>query len=431
MISGQFSKIDYPSFGETLFHKKYSNGFSAYFIKKKGFTKMFATIGTRYGSIDNCFSTSEETTPICVPDGIAHFLEHKLFEQKDSNVLQKFAALGANPNAYTSFDRTAYHFTCTENFYESFDILLEYVRNPYFTDDNVEKEKGIIAQEIDMYLDNPDWMGYFCFLRNLYQNHPIRLEIAGSKESIAKIDKELLYKCHNTFYNPSNMILVVAGDLEEDLVFSQIAKTIGSEESAPLKINRIIEKDSEVPFLKISKHKFDVGMPRFLAGYKESAGVVFGMDRAKREIGIKLLYSMILGRSSDLYEELYEEGLINGTISSEYMLEDDFSFSCISGDSIDAEKVVGKILQKIAMLKKNGLDNEVFQRVLKARKGRNLRSLDSVESFGGSFFKLIFNDCNLFEYFELYDKITIEYLEELLNNHFDESKFTLTKIEPL
>lgn len=282
-----------------------------------------------------------------------------------------------------------------------------------------------------MYLDNPDWMGYFCFLRNLYQNHPIRLEIAGSKESIAKIDKELLYKCHNTFYNPSNMILVVAGDLEEDLVFSQIAKTIGSEESAPLKINRIIEKDSEVPFLKISKHKFDVGMPRFLAGYKESAGVVFGMDRAKREIGIKLLYSMILGRSSDLYEELYEEGLINGTISSEYMLEDDFSFSCISGDSIDAEKVVGKILQKIAMLKKNGLDNEVFQRVLKARKGRNLRSLDSVESFGGSFFKLIFNDCNLFEYFELYDKITIEYLEELLNNHFDESKFTLTKIEPL
>ncbi len=426
-----YYKIEYPVLGETLFCGEYPNGFKGYVIQKPGFSKTYATIATRYGSINNCFSTNKDTNPVNVPDGIAHFLEHKLFEQEDGNVLQKYAALGASPNAYTSFNKTAYLFSCTDQFGACLDLLLDYVMNPYFTDENVEKEKGIIGQEIDMYADNPEWKGYFGFLKNLYKNNPVRLEIAGTKESIAEIDKGLLYLCHGTFYHPSNMIMVVVGNVDPDEVFSKIKSTIGSVKTKPLKINRIFETEPEEPNLKTSSEKFDVATPRFFAGFKDLPLTVAGHERALRDIGMTVLFDFMLGKSSPLYEKLYASGLINGTFSIEYTIEENYSFSCMAGESKDPDEAVRMIVEGIEEIKNSGIDQLTIERLLKAHKGKNLRSLDSVERIAHSFLDLIFKECILFDYFDLYDRITVDYLETLLREHFNHQYFTVSKILPL
>ena len=426
-----YYKIEYPVLSETLFCGEYPNGFKAYVIQKPGFSKTYATIATRYGSINNCFSTNKDPNPVSVPDGIAHFLEHKLFEQEDGNVLQKYAALGASPNAYTSFNKTAYLFSCTEQFGVCLDLLLDYVRNPYFTDENVEKEKGIIGQEIDMYADNPEWKGYFGFLKNLYENNPVRLEIAGTKESIAEIDKELLYLCHGTFYHPSNMIMVVVGNVNPDEVFSKIKATIGSVKTKPLKINRIFEAEPEEPHLKTSSEKFDVATPRFFAGFKDLPLLVAGHERALRDIGMAVLFDFMLGKSSPLYEKLYASGIINSTFSIEYTIEENYAFSCMAGESKDPDEAVKMIVEGIEEIKYSGIDQNTIERLLKAHKGKNLRSLDSVEHTAHSFLDLIFKECILFDYFDLYDRITVDYLETLLREHFNQQYFTVSKILPL
>ena len=201
------------------------SGLKVFFIPKEGYTKQYAIFATDYGSIDNVFCTYRRKRPLEVPEGIAHFLEHKLFESPDNNLFDKFSKLGANVNAYTNFNQTAYLFSSTDNFYESLSLLIEFVQNPYITDENVEKEKGIIAQEINMYMDNPGWRVYFNCLKAMYNEHPVKIDIAGTIESIQKINKELLYKCYNTFYNPTNMVLFVIGDLSFDEILKVVAKS--------------------------------------------------------------------------------------------------------------------------------------------------------------------------------------------------------------
>ena len=208
-----YRTLNFEKIGETLYEYEHGSGLKVFFVKKPGYNKKTAMFGTNYGSIDNTFKVQGSDKEIVVPDGIAHFLEHKLFEQEDGNMLDKFSKLGASPNAYTSFNQTVYYFSCTDLFEENFSMLLDYVQNPWLTDENVEKEKGIIGQEIRMYEDNPNWRVFFNLLDCLYVNHPVKLDIAGTIESISKITKELLYDCYYTFYTPSNMVVVVVGDL--------------------------------------------------------------------------------------------------------------------------------------------------------------------------------------------------------------------------
>ena len=216
----------YEKLGETLYEYVHESGLKVLFVKKPGYNKKTAMFGTNYGSIDNVFKVQGSDKEIVVPDGIAHFLEHKLFEQEDGNMLDKFSKLGASPNAFTSFNQTVYYFSCADLFEENFRMLLSYVQNPWLTDENVEKEKGIIGQEIRMYEDNPNWRVFFNLLDCLYVNHPVKLDIAGSIESISKITKELLYDCYHTFYTPSNMVVVVVGDLVPEEVFSIVENMI-------------------------------------------------------------------------------------------------------------------------------------------------------------------------------------------------------------
>ena len=212
-------KIEFKQLQEELYHEKLENGLEVYILPKKGFNKTFATFTTKYGSIDNHFVPLESEEYIKVPDGIAHFLEHKLFEKEDGDVFQQFSKQGASANAFTSFTRTAYLFSSTSNVELNLDTLMDFVQEPYFSEKTVEKEKGIIGQEITMYDDNPDWRLYYGVIQNLYENHPVRIDIAGTVESISHINKDLLYECYGTFYHPSNMLLFVVGPVNVEQTY--------------------------------------------------------------------------------------------------------------------------------------------------------------------------------------------------------------------
>lgn len=222
-------QIPYPHLQETLYTEKMPGGLQVFILPKAGFKKTYATFTTRYGSVDNHFQV-EGREEIRVPDGIAHFLEHKMFEEPTGDIFSNFANKGASANAFTSFDRTTYLFTATEHIEDNLTTLIDFVQHPYFTDENVEKEKGIIGQEIQMYRDNPDWRSYYGLIEAMYSKHPIRIDIAGTVESISKITKGTLYECYNTFYHPSNMILFVVGGINPESIMelirsNQAAKT--------------------------------------------------------------------------------------------------------------------------------------------------------------------------------------------------------------
>src|SRR6476659_11457808 len=215
-------KISFDQLQEELYYEKLPNGLNVYILPKKGFNKTFATFTTKYGSVDNHFVPLRKEEFTKVPDGIAHFLEHKLFEKEDGDVFQQFSRQGASANAFTSFTRTAYLFSSTSNVEQNLETLMNFVQEPYFSEKTVEKEKGIIGQEITMYDDNHDWRLYYGVIQNLYENHPVRIDIAGTIESISHINKDLLYECYNTFYHPSNMLLFVVGPVDATKVMEQI-----------------------------------------------------------------------------------------------------------------------------------------------------------------------------------------------------------------
>src|SRR3954453_11844038 len=215
-------KIEFNQIQEEIYHEKLENGLEVFILPKKGFNKTYATFTTKYGSIDNHFMPLEKSEFLKVPDGIAHFLEHKLFEKEDGDVFQQFSKQGASANAFTSFTRTAYLFSSTSNVELNLDTLMDFVQEPYFSEKTVEKEKGIIGQEITMYDDNPDWRLYFGLIQNLYQNHPVKIDIAGTIESISHINKDLLYECYNTFYHPSNMLLFIVGPVDPNQFMDQV-----------------------------------------------------------------------------------------------------------------------------------------------------------------------------------------------------------------
>ena len=265
-----FTKTYYDKFKETLYFGTHDSGLKVYVMPKMGYSKCYAIIGTHFGSIDSVFTVAGEAEQTILPDGVAHFLEHKMFEQPDGgNVFGEFAKYGANANAFTSNTMTAYLFECTENPVENLKILLDYVSKPYFTEENVAKEQGIIGQEIKMYDDDPDWRCAINLLGAMYENHPIKNDIAGSVESIAKIDKDLLYKCYDNFYNMANMILFVIGDINEQDMGNCVEEMI---KSYKILDNLPIRDYGNEPkrVLKNTIHQtMDVSVPSFMLGYKD------------------------------------------------------------------------------------------------------------------------------------------------------------------
>jgi len=397
-------------------------------VPKKGYYKKHATFSTQYGSIDNEFIIPGEKTNTRVPDGIAHFLEHKLFEQKDGSVMDKFAALGSRPNAFTSFNQTVYLFSCTDLFRENFDLLLNFVQNPYITEESVEREKGIIGQEINMYRDDPGWRVSFNLLEAFYEKHPVKFDIAGSIESISKITKDTLYKCYETFYHPSNMVVTVVGDVDHIQVFEQIEKNIQPTKKTS-EIKRIFPEESDSINKKYIEQDMPVSTPLFYTGFKDNNFRLQGLEILKYELAVKLLMSLIIGKSSELYTKLYDKGLINSTFEMDFSIEKSYAYSMLGGESVNPEAVQDSIIKEIRKLRDNGLDPQIVDRLLKASKGRFLRQMNSVESISRTFINLYFKGLTMFDYLDVYDTISFDYITDVFDKHFDIERMALSVVK--
>ena len=294
-------------------HIKHSSGLNILVWEMDGFSTTEALFGTKYGSINTRFKTNKDKDYTVVPEGIAHFLEHKLFENEDTDVFELFAKTGASANAYTSFDKTCYLFSCSDNYKESLEILLNFVQSPYFTKESVDKEQGIIGQEIRMCDDNPSWRVFFNMLNGLYKSHPVKIDIAGTIESIAKIDADLLYKCYNTFYNLNNMVLVVAGNVKADEVIDIADKCLKPSEDIELETVFLDEPDEVVKSEIVDN--LPVGTPMFNIGFKVKPRSAY--ENLKLEMELHVAMNVLSDAASPLYKRLTDEGLINSTFSTE------------------------------------------------------------------------------------------------------------------
>ncbi|MBO5955810.1 MAG: insulinase family protein [Clostridia bacterium] len=414
---------------ESFLYGVHESGLRIYIIPKKDFCKYYAIYGTEYGSVDDVLKNSEGNTKL--PDGIAHFLEHKLFEEADGkNAFDKFAVTGASSNAFTSFDMTAYLFSCTENFYENLDILLEFVNNPYFTDENVAKEQGIIGQEIKMYDDDPEWRLFFNMLQGMYHNNPVKTDIAGTVDSISHITPELLYKCCEQFYNPSNMLLVMVGDIDPQEAVKYVDKHVSAAKDRGKIQRRVVNEPKEVA-QKIVRQKLSVSKPQFLIGFKEKEQGASGAELMLKQAKTQILMEVLFGKSSDYFKDLYGEGLIDGTFGKDTELEKSYGFSSLGGETQDPEAVYEKTIAYLEKVKAQPLDESAVAVAKRVLLGKNLRRFNSVERLGNDFIRCFMNGFNPLEYSNIVESITISELEERLNEHFDETACVMSVIEPL
>ncbi len=408
--------LEFDRIREKIIQYDHKSGLKVFVIPKKGYNKVYATFATNYGSINNTFIAPGDTQPARVPDGIAHFLEHKLFEQEDGSVMDKFSKLGSEPNAYTAFTQTVYLFSATQGFDENFRLLLNYVQHPYLTDENVEKEKGIIGQEIKMYEDNADWRVFFNLLGALYENHPVKIDIAGTVDSISQITKETLYQCYDTFYHPSNMIIVVVGDVDPQSVFEMVDKGIEAKEN-PGEIQRIFPQEPREHHTQLVEKKLVVAMPQFQMGIKDNTRET-GYALLKRKVCLEIILSMLLGRSSLLYNQLYNDGLINQSFGTEATLEESYGFTAWGGQSNDPLKAAQTIRETLERVHREGLDRKNFDRIRKAHEGRFIRSLNSPENISHEFIPLYFKGANFFDHVRIYGELTLEEAEDVFRDHF-------------
>ena len=408
----------------------HKSGLRVYLFPKKGFSKYYAIYGTEYGSINRTFKVPEDTDMTTVPDGIAHYLEHKLFEEENGgNAFDRFALTGASSNAFTSFDLTAYLFSCTDKFYENLDILLDFVNHPYFTEENVAKEQGIIAQEIKMYDDEPEWRVFFNSLSAMFHENPVKIDIAGTVESIAKITPEILYKCYNTFYNPSNMLLIMVGDIDMNEALEIVDKHVSPEKNLG-KIERLKVAEPTTRVQEYIEQKLMVSQPMFRIGFKDNQPNMDGEALIKKEIATEIILEALFGKSSDLYLDLYEQGLIDSTFGTEADIEREYGFSLIGGESNNPEKVYEIIKNNINDISKTGIDKETLDRTRKVIISQDIKTFNSVERMGNSFIRQLMNGYNPLKYKEYVNSVTDEYINQRLREHFDTTNCVLSVVRP-
>jgi predicted Zn-dependent peptidase len=427
------NKITDSLTGEVIYTKKHESGLNIYIMPRKGYKKGYAVFATKYGSIDSEFIVPGDSEPTSVPDGIAHYLEHKMFDMpNDINIFSRFSQYGADANAFTSFNTTAYLFSATSNFEASLATLLEYVQTPYFTEESVRKEQGIIGQEIKMYEDNAGWAVFFNLLNCLYKNHPVKREIAGTVESIAKIDSELLYKCYNTFYNLSNMMIFVTGDFVPEEILAVIENGIKNNKPFDSEIKRIYPNEPEEIAAPYCEKRLSVSQPQFMLGFKDN-DVGFGGKRLlKKYMLTDILISMITSESTPLYARLLEEGLINDTFGGEYTMHESYGYTTFEGESPEPERVRDMILDEIARLGRDGLDEEEFNRVKKAMWGDYIRSYDNLTGFAHTFMSLEMMGINyMSDYYEVYKSISFDDVKKRFEEHFDPKYCALSVIKPI
>lgn len=416
----------YPRIGEEVIWVTLDNGLPVCIVPKKGFSRKYALFATRYGGMDMRFRLNGQW--LDTPAGIAHYLEHKMFDTEDGNALQELAMNGAEPNAFTSNAITCYYFDSTEKFYENLEILLSFVSVPYFTDESVEKEQGIIGQEIGMIEDNPEWQVYKQLMQSLYHTSPARTPVAGSVESIRKITAQTLYDCHRAFYTPANMCLVVVGDVEPQQVLD-IARRVLPKDSGEL-----IERDygAEEPAeaaRAYAEERMEVSMPSFLVGFK--CPPQHGGEEQHRFAAIgELACDVLMGESSPLYARLYSQGLINGSFGAAFDILPGAAYAYAGGDSKDPKAVAEAILAEAQRLVREGVDEDYYKRIVNANFGAALRELNSFESIAVSMAEGRFQGYDPYRFPEIYDSITAADVLAFLRENVTRSHMALSVIAP-
>lgn len=419
-------KISSAALGESYYSIDHPSGLKIYVMPKEGYSSAYAMFGTKYGSTDTGFRIAGEKDFTVIPEGTAHFLEHKLFESEELGAFERYAETGASANAYTSFDQTCYLFSCSGDFDKSLEILLDFVQHPYFTKETVEKEQGIIGQEIRMYQDEPGWQVEFNCLRAMYKNHPVRVDIAGTEESIAEISADTLYSCYEAFYDLSNMVLAVAGNVTAEQVLAVADRLLGkSKHPAVEKMPH--DEPAEIASEYIEQ-KLAVTVPLFMLGCKENYPET--VRPLRRRLEMSILLSIIAGKTSPLYRRLFDKGLINSTFGAEYFAGDGYSAMLFSGESSDPRAVAGEIKAEIAAMKKNGINEEAFETVRRKLYGAEIMGYNDVDELASGLVSAHFLGCGLFDTLGILSEVTVQDIEKLLAEAFDEKLFALSVVLP-
>ena len=418
----EFLKEEYYSY-------KHKSGLDVYVFPKKLSTS-FALFATRYGSIDSCFKLAGDKDFTTVPDGIAHYLEHKLFEDPNGeDTFARFARYGADANAYTGNTMTAYLFTCTSNFSENLEILLDFVSTPYFTVENVEKEQGIIAQEIRMYDDHPFRRLYQMLLESMYEKHNVRINVAGTVESISHITADILYECYRVFYNLSNMMLIVCGDVTVDEVDAVCDKML--KEQAPVEIIREYPDERAEVYMPKCVESMQVSKPLFAIGVKDFDIPEDAYERMRKSATADIVNDVLFGKSGEFYNKLYEDGLISGALDAGYNICKSYAFNSIFGESSDPDEVFARFKACVDNAKANGLPREDFERSKRALYAHMVRWFDSTDDIANNFLQFKLDDGDLLDYVDVISKVTYEDATALLMAMYKEEFYALSIVKPL
>ncbi|MDE6780086.1 MAG: insulinase family protein [Ruminococcus sp.] len=411
--------------GDQCIYVKHKSGLDIYICEMESFSSVEALFGTKYGSINTMFRQRDDKEYTTVPEGIAHFLEHKLFENEDCDVFELYAKTGANGNAYTSFDRTCYLFSCSKNYQKSLKILLDFVQKPYFTKESVDKEQGIIGQEIQMTNDNPEWRVFFNMLRSMYHNHPVKIDIAGTVESIAQIDADLLYKCYNTFYNLNNMVLSVAGNINADEVLAICDECLKTCEDKGLET--VFQDEPDTIVQQEIYETQPVGIPIFHIGYKCTP--CDGQDRLTKNMALSIAAALITDVSSDMYQRLLKEEVINSSFGSEIFCGDGYFSVIFAGESKNAAKVRDSIIEEVKRISAEGIVEKDFQRIKKSVYGALIRQLNNVEAVAGMMIGAYMADVLPYDIIDTVSAITSDTVLEYIRSELNEDKLVMSVIE--
>ena len=417
---------------EKVYNEKLHNNMQVFIMPKKGFSKKYAIFATNFGSNDLEYVNPHTKKRMRVNDGIAHFLEHKMFEMPDeSNVFETFAKFGASPNAYTNFNMTAYHFSTAENFIPALKYLITYVQTPHFTDENVEKEKGIIAQEIKMYDDEPNFRVFFNMLWAMYKTHPNSIDIAGTVDSIYKITKEELYDCYNTFYSPSNMALFIVGDVEIESTMTAIKESVKDKNMFEGCVERILTKESDDVRQKEIVQEFEISLPIFSMGFKEkNSSVNSGYPLLKKETEMEIINQILFKKGSTLHDKLYKSSLIFDSLYASYTCNKDYGYVSIESESSDVEKTKSMILEEIRYYQKNGVPKSDFERIKRQKTGLFIKAFDSPEYLSNIYLSMYFKGYDIFDYYECLNNINLDDVNYRLKEMFDENQMVMSIVNP-
>ena len=406
---------------ETVYYTTHPTGVKIAICPKPYIKSAYAVFGTKYGSIDNDFSVDGgEFTR--VPDGIAHYLEHKLFENEDCEAFEQYAQIGACANAYTGFDRTCYLFSCTREFDHAFRILLDFVQNPFFTEETVRKEQGIIAQEIDMYRDNPGWHLYYNLMKAMYRDHPIRTDIAGTAESISQIMPELLYRCYDAFYNPNNMVLSVAGNVNPDRVLELCDELLKSKPQHEI-VSRCPEDDGSV-IQTFTECEYDVPMPLFQIGFKKKYRRLTERER----VLLGIVRAAVFGPVSDFYSRMMNKKLIGTDFAPGFIYLRGVLVSTFQGMSRSPEAIRDEIFEEIERVKREGISPRVFECLRRSSYGGQIIMYNNPDDIAEILLGDLMNGTNVFEGLRAATEITVDEGNQLFSEMFDISNSSLSVV---